>query len=94
MQRQAADAVDELIERNAAAAGKPDVVAKYRQARQLIAKSYDVEGATNPSTGDVNARGIARLAAKGRPLTGELDTIANVAVGISKGGAAAGRVRA
>ncbi len=84
VQRQAADAVDELIERNATVAGKPDVVAAYRQARQTIAKSFDVQGSTNAATGDVNARGLARLAAKGRPLTGELDTIANAASAFPK----------
>lgn len=78
-QRQAADSIDDLMERNIAAAGKPDVVSQYRAARQLIARSYDVEGATNPATGDVSARGIARLSAKGRPLTGELNIIANAA---------------
>ena len=83
-QRQAADAIDSLMERNLAAVGQPDVVDSYRRARQLIAKSYDVEGATNYATGDVNARYLASLKAKGRPLTGELDTIANVATGFPK----------
>lgn len=83
-QRQAADAVDDLMERNITAAGQPDVIAAYKQARQLIAKSYDVEGATNATTGDVNARGLARLAAKGRPLSGELDTIARAAEAFPK----------
>jgi hypothetical protein len=83
-QRQAADAIDALMERNITASGQPDVVSAYRQARQLIAKSYDVEGATNSATGDVNARYIAGLAAKGRPLTGELDKIANTAMAFPK----------
>lgn len=78
-QRQAANAVDDLIERNITASGQTDVVQNYRQARALIAKSYDVQTATNDATGDVSARGIARLAAKGRPLTGELKTIAKTA---------------
>lgn len=80
-QRQAADAVDALIERNIETTFGPDsnLVQQYRNARQLIAKSYDVEGATNSATGDVNARGLAKLANNGRPLTGELDVIANAA---------------
>lgn len=76
-QREAADAVDNLMDRNISAAGQPDTIAAYREARQMIAKSYDVEGATNIANGDVNARGLARLAARGRPLTGGLDTIAD-----------------
>jgi hypothetical protein len=83
-QRQAADAVDELMERNLAATGRTDVINDYRDARKLIAKSYDVEGATNTATGDVNARGLARLAARGRPLTGELDTIARASAAFPK----------
>lgn len=87
-QRQAADAIDELIERRLEAsayagsdreAGIPHgLVDRYRKARQLIAKSYDVEGATDAS-GHVNAAGLARLAAKGRPFTDELATIADTA---------------
>lgn len=83
-QRQAADAIDDLMERNISAVGRPDAVAQYRQARQLIAKSYDVEGATNPATGDVSARHIGALAVKGRPLSGNLDTIANSALAFPK----------
>jgi hypothetical protein len=83
-QREAANAVDDLMERNIAATGQTGVIDAYRQARQLIAKSYDIEGATNIATGDVNARGLARLSAKGRPLTGELDTIANAAAAFPK----------
>jgi hypothetical protein len=82
-QREAADEIDNLIERNIGSAN-PGLVDQYRQARQLIAKSYDVEGVTNPGTGDVNAHGLAKLAAKGRPLTGELDTIANAAAAFPK----------
>lgn len=79
-QRQAADAVDGLIERNIAqSGGDPKLVQQYKDARQLIAKSYDVEGATNAATGDVNALGIARLASKGKPLSGGLATVAKVA---------------
>jgi hypothetical protein len=83
-QRQAADAVDGLMERQIEASGKPGLVDAYRAARMLIAKSYDVEGATNTATGDVNARGLARLADKGRPLSGELETIANAASAFPK----------
>lgn len=83
-QRQAADEIDALMERRIVESGQPDVVDTYRKARRLIAKSYDIEGATNPATGDVNARGLARLAMKGRPLTDELDTIATAAAAFPK----------
>lgn len=83
-QRQAADAIDGLMERRIEASGQPGLVDAYRAARRLIAKSYDVEGATNTATGDVNARGLARLADKGRPLTDELETIADAAAAFPK----------
>lgn len=98
-QREAADAVDELVERNIEAAARPQnvtvggqtltlsqgnpaiagLVQKYREARQLIAKTYDVESVTNTATGDVSARGLAAMARRGKPLTGELKTIADAA---------------
>ncbi len=77
-QRKAADAVDDLIERNLEKTGDADLVTKYKAARVKIAKSYDVEAATNTATGNVNAAKIAALAAKGRPLTDELKTIAQI----------------
>ena len=83
-QRQAADLVDDLMERNIEKTGNTGAIAAYKQARRLIAKSYDVEGATNPSTGDVNAVGLAKLSAKGRPLTDELATIAKAASAFPK----------
>ncbi len=78
-QRDAANAIDELIERNLTASGTPDLVDRYRAARQIIARSYDVEAATNPATGDVSARRLAALASKGKPLGGGLETSAAAA---------------
>ena len=83
-QRQAAHALDDLMEREITNSGQPNLVNQYRDARQLIARSYDVEGATNTATGDVSARHLAGLAARGRPLTGELDTIADAATAFPK----------
>jgi hypothetical protein len=83
-QREAATAVDDMMERQITAAGNPQAVAEYQQARKLIAKSYDVESVTNPATGDVNARGLAKLADKGRPLTDQLSTIARAASAFPK----------
>lgn len=83
-QKQAADAIDSLIERNLTAAGKPEAVQAYRDARQLIAKSHDVEAATNTANGNVAAHDLARMAGKGRPLSGELKTIAETAEAFPK----------
>lgn len=83
-QREAADEVDALVDRNLGMLGKPGLVEAYQNARKLIAKSYDVEGATNLATGDVKAHGLARLAAKGKPLTDQLKTIADTAEAFPK----------
>lgn len=60
------------------------LVTSYRQARQLIAKSYDVDKATNSATGDVSARLLGRLLARGKPLSGELKTVAKAAQSFPK----------
>ena len=94
VQRQAADAIDELIERNAAAAGKPDVVAAYRQARQLIAKSYDVQGSNQ--RGD-RRRECARPGAaggQGAAVDGGIGYDRQRGVGIPQSAPGARRVRA
>lgn len=82
-QKKAADAVDSLMERNLEKTN-PDLVNQYRAARQLLAKSYDVEEATNTATGNVSAHHLARLDKKGRPLTGELKLIAETAKSFGK----------
>lgn len=83
-QREAANAVDDLLDRNVTASGSPDLVNQYRAARQLIAKSHDVESATNTSTGEVNARRFGLLADKGKPLSGGLEKIGDAANSIPK----------
>lgn len=52
---------------------------EFRAARQLYAKSFDIEAATNPSTHHVDARAIARAGNKGKPLSGNLRTIMDAA---------------
>ena len=82
--REAANAIDDMMERQIDKDGAPGAVQAYRQARQLIAKSYDVDAATNPATHEVSARALAALQAKGRPLTGELKAIADTAAAFPK----------
>lgn len=86
-QRQAADAIDDLIDRSlergvmTETGPSPDMSAlvdSYRAARQTVAKSYDIEAATNPATGDVSAAKIAQIGNR-RPLTGGLQKIADMA---------------
>jgi hypothetical protein len=65
-------AIEDVIQRNLAAAGKPELVEKFKEARQLIAKSHTVEGAFNPATGNVVGVQLASQLAKKKPLTGDL----------------------
>jgi hypothetical protein len=74
-----AQTLETAIEGHAIAAFRPELIKELREARVKIAKSYDVENALNPSTGNISASFIAGERAKGRPLTGELANIANFA---------------
>jgi hypothetical protein len=69
-----ADALEDAIDSHLVATGAPgDLLKNFREARTLIAKTYSVERALNPTTGNVSA---AKLAASKKPLTNELQTIA------------------
>lgn len=78
-QRAAADSIEGLIERNLAASGRPEMVKEFRDARQAIARTYDIESALNDATGNVSARGIAKLANKGKPLGEDLQRVGDFA---------------
>lgn len=56
----------------------------FRDARQLMAKTYTVEKALNPTTGDVSAQVLAAQLAKGKPLSGDLLTVAQAAQAFPK----------
>lgn len=66
----------EAESKGSALATLPD---RYREARQMFARIYDVESATNPTTGEVNAHALAKLYNKGKPFTGNLRIIADAA---------------
>lgn len=75
------DQLAEAQNNNAYYQGLPD---KFRQARQLFAKIFDLQSVTNKTTGDVNPRGLAKLLEHGKPLTGNLKLIADLANTFSK----------
>jgi hypothetical protein len=72
----AADAIEGMLERHLQAAGNPDALKAFRDARTLIAKTYSVQKGLNAQTGNVSAQSLAKELAKGRPLSGELRTVA------------------
>jgi hypothetical protein len=76
--RQGAAALEDALEGHLQSMGQPaaDMLQGFRDARQLIAKSYTVQKALNPQTGAVNAIKLAADLAKAKPLSGDLRTIA------------------
>lgn len=76
-QRNAAAAIEDFVDRRLAMSGKPELISEFRKARQIIARSYDVESALNSDTGNVSAQRLATLANKGKPLGKELQTAAS-----------------
>lgn len=82
--KSAADALEEVLDRNLQAAGNPKALQEFRDARQLIAKTYTVQKALNTETGAVNAQVLAKELGKGKPLSGELKDVAKVATAFPK----------
>lgn len=83
-QKKAADALDDLMERNIAPTLGRDVAASYRKARQLISKTYAVEKALNPATGNISGTVIGKQLSKGVPLTDELKQIGRFSQGFPR----------
>ncbi len=71
-----ANALENLIEDNLTT---PKSLEDFRKARTAIAKTYDWERATGVTTKQVDPLQIAKMAEKGKPLTGVLADVANVA---------------
>jgi hypothetical protein len=78
-QRNASNALEEMIQRALQSVGKKDLVDKWRGARTTIAKTYDIEAALNETTGDVSANYLGKLYKSGKPLTGNMEKAAKFA---------------
>lgn len=75
--KKAATALEQAIDDHLVKSGAPtDMLKNYREARQLIAKTYTVKNALNPQTGSVDAGKLAKDLQRGKPLIGELRQIA------------------
>ena len=73
--KSAAEALENTIEAHLVKTGDPaDLLKGYREARQLIAKTYSAEKALNPTTGTINSLKLAAQLDKGKPLSGGLRT--------------------
>jgi len=76
--REAAGIVEDMVMRSLRQAGKAKLADDFARARVLIAKTHAVEDALNPGTGNVVAARMTAELRKGKPLTGELQTIAKM----------------
>ena len=74
--RKAADAIENALEVHLRKTGQTDLLNKFKDARQLIAKTYSIERAANTTTGTIDAKKLAAQLQKGKPLSGELKSIA------------------
>lgn len=77
--REGAEALENAIERHLQQTGNPQALQEFRDARRLIAQTYSVEKALNPTTGTVDARKLAAQVNKGRPMTGPMREAADFA---------------
>lgn len=82
--KQAAEAVEDAVERAIKSNGDEALMRRFKNARTMIAKTYSVQKAANPATGTVDAKKLAAQLAKGRPLSGELKQIADFAAAFPK----------
>jgi len=69
--------IDEFLAGKLEDMGESRLESALRDARVRIAKTYDVEAALNPSTGNIDARKFAAMLKKDKPLSNELRTIAD-----------------
>lgn len=77
--KSAATALEEEIGRHLKDSGNEAALAAFREARKEIAKTYSVQKALNPQTGDVSAAALAKQLDKGAPLSGDLLRVAQFA---------------
>jgi len=80
----AANALEDAIEGHLTKLNQPDALNKFKEARQLIAKTYTVEKAMNKTTGTVDAQNLASRLQAGKPMSGELKVIAQFAQAFPK----------
>jgi hypothetical protein len=73
--KEAGKILENTIENYLANTKQTDLLNQFRNARQLIAKTYSVGKALNPATGTVEAAKLAQQLRAGKPLSGELKQI-------------------
>jgi hypothetical protein len=82
--KDASQVLENTIENHLANTKQTQLLDKFREARQLIAKSYEVEKAMNAVTGSVNAQKLAGRLQAGKPLSSELKDVAKFGLAFPK----------
>jgi hypothetical protein len=82
--KDASQVLENTIENHLANTKQTDLLDKFREARQTIAKTYEIEKAMNVKTGSVNAQKLAARLQAGKPLSGELKDIAEFGLAFPK----------
>lgn len=79
--RELGEALEAAVERSLERGGRPDLVPEMRQARVDISKSYAVQDALprSGSSGAIDPKRLVSQQAAGKPLTGNLKLIADLA---------------
>lgn len=87
--KSASKAIEDMIERHLASQGDDGaaLLKNYRNARQLMAKTYTAGKALSGDSGNFNAHKMASELAKARPLTGDQKTVADFATRFRKASA-------
>jgi len=77
-QREAAEALEEMIFRHLGNIGQGGLAQQFDNARRQIAKSYTVQAALDEGSGSVDAMKLAQILNKGKPLSPELELAARM----------------
>lgn len=77
MYRDAASAVEDAVQSKVTADGNPQLAAAWDGARTYYAKTYSVQNALD-GAGNVNVTALKRQLLKNKPLSGNLETLANL----------------
>ena len=74
--KDASKVLENTIENHLANTKQTDLLNKFKEARTLIAKTYEIEKAMNATTSTVNASKLAGRLQQGKPMSEELKNIA------------------
>ena len=82
--KDASKVLENTIENHLANTKQTELLDKFREARTLIAKTYEVEKTMNKTTGSVDAGKLASRLQAGKPMSDELKDIASFAQAFPK----------